>query len=540
MKKAIICTLLAGLLTTTAFAESVKTEVNLDTRDITISGTFSEAAFNRLVSIRVVEKENTEEEYYTNTFTTDEKGTYNYTFRMPEQAAKGYYIISLGVVGADETKEEIYFAKSSDISELLATINGAASASVIRTAIELNMNILNLTNSWYDRLNNDAKDAISQVVYKKKTYATLSAARKIIVDEIAVQAFKTAAKPDEIVAALNAFSDLYDINETSAKCYNLYQSFAYQTEALELMAASSPTTLGEVLAAYNESILLVAINHVKEPIEIKNYISEYKSVIPSAILSVYDKSNTDKTISHLYKIGTFSNMKAFGDAVEAAYKAQQPESKGPGGGGGGKGDGGVIPYAPPMVTEEQDEDNSGTNNSEFADLADATWAQEAIQYLADRKIVSGTGDGRFEPNSPVTREQFAMMVISAFGLNQADAECNFSDLPATHWAYKAVASAYANGIVSGVSETEFGTGIRISRQDMAVMTYKAAKAAGYDFDGGFEVSFADHDDIAGYAEESVRGMSSKKIINGYPDGRFAPNETATRAQAAQVIYTIIK
>ena len=234
-------------------------------------------------------------------------------------------------------------------------------------------------------------------------------------------------------------------------------------------------------------------------------------------------------------------MDDFDKAIEDGYKDQTkvtPPSNG-GGGGGGNGGSGVINY-PVNPTPEVDTDEPQENDNTFNDLSDVEWAKDAISYLAKKKIVSGMGDNRFEPNQVVTREQFVKMLVTAFGLEKNDASCSFSDLSTDHWAYKAVASAYALGIVSGVSETEFGTGVEISRQDMAVMTYKAAKAAGYDLGNAHELDFSDRDHISDYAKESVGVMYGKKIINGYPDGRFAPNETATRAQASQVIYTLIK
>ncbi len=168
------------------------------------------------------------------------------------------------------------------------------------------------------------------------------------------------------------------------------------------------------------------------------------------------------------------------------------------------------------------------------------WAREAIEYLADKKIVNGTGDNKFEPDSSVTREQFVVMIMNAFNMNDSEAVCDFDDMPSTHWAYKAVASAYTKGIILGINDKKFGTGNEITRQEMAVIVYRAAKEAGYIFDSADELNFVDNADISDYAKESVAAMSAQGIINGYPDARFAPADTATRAQAAQVIYAIIK
>ena len=72
------------------------------------------------------------------------------------------------------------------------------------------------------------------------------------------------------------------------------------------------------------------------------------------------------------------------------------------------------------------------------------------------------------------------------------------------------------------------------------MAANAAKAAGVELKSVKDVSFTDFEDVPEYARESVRLMAAAGIINGYDDGSFKPLDNATRAEAAQIIYTIIK
>ena len=131
------------------------------------------------------------------------------------------------------------------------------------------------------------------------------------------------------------------------------------------------------------------------------------------------------------------------------------------------------------------------------------------------------------------------MVVGAFGLENNEAESEFSDVDKNHWAYRCVSSAKVAGIVNGISETEFGKGREITRQDMAVMVYNAAKYAGYEFDTA-KSDFEDADLIKDYAKEAVFAMAGAGIINGFEDNTVRPEENATRAQAAKILYTVIK
>ena len=134
-----------------------------------------------------------------------------------------------------------------------------------------------------------------------------------------------------------------------------------------------------------------------------------------------------------------------------------------------------------------------------------------------------------------TREALVKMIVDAKNILNNSAECDFTDLPSDFWAYRYVASAVENNIVSGYEDSSFGIGNNITRQDMAVML---VRAAGIVADGGCD--FADSDQISGYAKDSVAAMRQYGIINGYEDNTFRPGKSATRAEAAKIIYDMIE
>lgn len=546
MKKIIICSLLAMLLSKTALAAEVETYVNFDTREVSVTGQIEEAAFNRMLSVEV--KDDTMQ-YYVNTIGTEADGSYNLTFRMPESAQTGNYQVSVEALGMSEpVQKDFYFAQKQDIDNILNLINSSTGASGLLTAIEANIDVLNIPIDWYNTLDQNGKMSVAQALYDSKPYSAIGDATNVAYKELAVQAFRCADSADKIESALNEFASVFNINKDTAVCYDLYNSFGYKKEACDIMSGYDCTDVAGVIKAYNESTLLAAINKAGDPLKIKTLINDYRNVIPFS-MATYDKSDIDKTVTYLYKYSDIKTMSALEAAIEAAYKQQTTpsQSTGNGGGGGGSSSGssggssiGSINRPPVSTIPNSNSQTTDSQDSTFTDLDSVEWAQEAIEYLADKNIVNGTGDNKFEPNNFVTREQFVLMIANAFNIKDSAAVCDFSDMPKSHWAYEAVASAYQSGIVLGESDQLFGTGQPITRQDMAIIAYRAATKAGYEFENTGELTFSDSADIADYAKESVAAMSAKGIINGYPDSRFAPLDTATRAQAAKIIYAIIK
>jgi len=548
MKKLIICAIMASMLTSYAYAEEMKTVVNSDTRDITISGSISGASLNRLISVEVTSKEDNELTYL-GAAPTDAKGEYNFVFRMPEKAETGYYNIALGAYGEKKQTYEIYFAKKADIDALLNIINTAADFSAIRTEIEKNVDVINIPKDRYSELDSDGKDSIAEALYNGREYTSLLDATNIAYNELAVQIFKKAENAQEIKDALAEFAESYNINKDTSKCFELIDNIGTEAEyeqnkdyAYELMAKHACEN--GVINAYDQSVLIGAINKAKDPDTIKEYLDNdvYRAVL-NIDFTYYDKADKNKSVKYLYGCEDFASVTDIEDAFEDAYADQNKYQGGGSGGssggssGGNKSSGGVTNYAPPSVSAPVTTPVKKT----FDDLQEAQWAKEAVEYLASEGIVSGMEENKFEPNGLVTREQFVKMLVEAFNLDMEGAVSDFNDLKNTHWAYKAVSSAFARGIVSGIDENNFGTGKNITRQDMAVMTYKAAKAAGKEFnEENTELSFSDKNDIAEYALESVKILNANKVINGYSEDLFAPADTATRAQAAQIIYTIIK
>ena len=162
------------------------------------------------------------------------------------------------------------------------------------------------------------------------------------------------------------------------------------------------------------------------------------------------------------------------------------------------------------------------------------WAKESVENLYSKGIINGKSDSHFAPEDNVKREEFVQMIVKAFNIS-AEAQINFEDTVSDQWYYTSVASAVGAGIINGVSEKEFGIGKEITRQDAAVIAYRAVKALD---SADTETVFSDNSEISDYASEAVKVMAANGIIKG-DGGRFEPKRGLTRAEAAVIIDRLL-
>jgi hypothetical protein len=162
------------------------------------------------------------------------------------------------------------------------------------------------------------------------------------------------------------------------------------------------------------------------------------------------------------------------------------------------------------------------------------WAEKTITELVASGAIGGYPDGTFKPDQGISRAEFATIVVKAFQLPEKQGKV-FEDT-ANHWAKNFIATAAAHGIVSGYSDTTFGSNDPITREQMAVMIVKATKLA----EAQEGRTFADSAKVSAWAQNAVATASEKNIISGYPDNTFRPQNKATRAEAATVIIKSLK
>lgn len=161
------------------------------------------------------------------------------------------------------------------------------------------------------------------------------------------------------------------------------------------------------------------------------------------------------------------------------------------------------------------------------------WAQSKIEEMAALGVVNGYPDGSFKPDGTITRAEFATMLVKAFELSPQSGKV-FADTIG-HWASDYIATAEANGLVSGYDASTFGPDDLITREQTAVMIVKAAGLTMI----SEETSFADNTGISGWAKDAVATAAANGLVKGYPDNTFRPLGSATRAEAVTVILNAL-
>ena len=142
----------------------------------------------------------------------------------------------------------------------------------------------------------------------------------------------------------------------------------------------------------------------------------------------------------------------------------------------------------------------------------------------------------FAPNSQTTRAQLVTILYRLEGEPEVSGTSGFTDVEAGTWYTDAVAWAAANGIVNGVSETEFAPGKDITREQLATILFRYAEAKGYDVSARADLSaYTDADQIQSYAAESVAWAVAEGLIQGFEDNTLRPAGNATRAQIATIL-----
>ena len=170
-------------------------------------------------------------------------------------------------------------------------------------------------------------------------------------------------------------------------------------------------------------------------------------------------------------------------------------------------------------------------------VAESRWSYPYIREMYEAGVIDGMTPTTFVPTGDVTRAQFVKMLARLQGADVSEyRSAGFEDVPADAWYAPYVNWAAANGIVYGISSTEFAPNADISRQDMAVMLDRYAQQSGIVLGtDNAAVTFTDEADIAAYALPAVQALQRAGVINGMPDGSFCPRGSATREQACAML-----
>lgn len=170
----------------------------------------------------------------------------------------------------------------------------------------------------------------------------------------------------------------------------------------------------------------------------------------------------------------------------------------------------------------------------FRDVAQDSWYADAVEEAYSMGIVKGVSDDAFSPNGLTTRGQAVTMLYRMEGSPAVTGRIAFTDLTEDYY-QDAVAWAAADGVVKGVSETSFDPDAPITREQWAVMLYRMAGEP-IPYAGGLLEQYSDYD-VTGYdyAYAAMLWAVDNGLISGYEDGTLRPTATATRAEVCAML-----
>lgn len=178
----------------------------------------------------------------------------------------------------------------------------------------------------------------------------------------------------------------------------------------------------------------------------------------------------------------------------------------------------------------------------FQDLDEAAWAADAINFLAKKGVIKGYSETTFAPNASITRAEFAKLISVLYGLVAESSifpTQSFTDVPKDAWYFNYVEVCAQLGVVNGYGDGTFNPNALISRQEMAAIIYRTTNIMQNSLAPVNQAkTFDDDADIDDYAKTAVSSLQQAGLISGTSETTFEPKAGCTRAQAAMIMYNL--
>ena len=173
--------------------------------------------------------------------------------------------------------------------------------------------------------------------------------------------------------------------------------------------------------------------------------------------------------------------------------------------------------------------------SNFTDVPRTEWYYEAVSYVATEGLMNGVSTTQFNPNGTASRAQIVTILWRLAGEPSALTGA-FTDVPAGEYYSTAVAWASRQGIVTGVGNNRFEPNSNITREQLAVILYRYAQDAGYSTTASGSITgYYDYARVNGYARTALQWAVGTGLITGTSSTTLSPQDTATRAQVATIL-----
>lgn len=347
---------------------------------------------------------------------------------------------------------------------------------------------------------------------------------------------------DEVKKIINERNEYFNL-DLGNKYYEKYEE-----SILSKLINTEFKNLADLKQQFTDSIVLTAFDNALSVEMMQSVVEDCKEFLK------YDEEHyTENKCSYMFERlidnkGTLKTVKEIADYIDSLNKQNEEESGGNnrnnGGGSGSKGGGKSFSVDTSIVNEAENNKPQiiGTNSDNiFSDLDNKHWAYDSIVSLKKIGVVSGNPDGTFKPDNAVTRAEFVKMLLSLpeFAMEEDNEKVYLNDISPDDWYYEYFVKAKKYGIISGDNNGNVNPNQNITREEMAVIIYRALQrkilpAAADD------AEFTDSADISEWAAEAVNVLKQEGIFNGDEINRFNPRSNATRAEACKVFVSLQK
>lgn len=201
----------------------------------------------------------------------------------------------------------------------------------------------------------------------------------------------------------------------------------------------------------------------------------------------------------------------------------------------------VWPVFPGGSTGPDEPEEPEDEGLPFIDVHEGDWFYENVGYVYENGLMNGVSETLFEPNGTVTRGMIVTILHRLEGEPESDYDMPFTDMAEQQWYAGAVRWAAGEGIVNGVSETEFAPNSAVTREQFAAILWRYAQSKGYDVSASADLTgFLDYGQISEYALPALQWAVGAGVMSGRGDGILAPQGTATRAEAAAMLMRFVE
>ena len=178
---------------------------------------------------------------------------------------------------------------------------------------------------------------------------------------------------------------------------------------------------------------------------------------------------------------------------------------------------------------------AGGEDGVFRDVPQTAWYAEAVAEVSAAGLMQGTGNGLFSPGGSVSRGMAAAILYRLAGEPPA-AGNPFSDVSAADYYAAAAAWAAEEGIVTGYADGTFRPGLPVSRQQLAALLWRYARAMDVKLEKAADLTgYRDAHTVAAYAVEPLGWAVQAGLFQGTAEGDLLPQGGALRGQTAVVL-----